>query len=122
MAEIKLLKNKHVVLAVSGGIAAYKIADLTSRLVKAGAMVDVIMTEAATKFVGPITFQGLTHRPVVTEMFSLFQETEIGHVSLGQKADIMIIAPATANTLAKLPMVFQIICSPPQHWPAGHQY
>jgi len=102
MAEIRLFKNINVVLGVTGGIAAYKAVDLTSRLVKAGAKVDVIMTEAATKFVEPITFQALTHRPVVTEMFSLLQETEIGHVSLGKQANIMIVAPATANTLAKL--------------------
>jgi|TARA_B100000315_G_scaffold74774_1_gene68464 phosphopantothenoylcysteine decarboxylase/phosphopantothenate--cysteine ligase len=102
MTEISLFKNINVVLGVTGGIAAYKVVDLTSRLVKAGAIVDVIMTEAATKFVGPITFQALTHRPVVTEMFSLLQETEIGHVSLGKQANIMIVAPATANTLAKL--------------------
>lgn len=102
MTEIRSLKGKNVVLGVTGGIAAYKVADLTSRLVKAGAQVDVIMTEAAAEFIGPITFQALTHRPVVTEMFSLLQETEIGHVSLGQRADLMIVAPATANTLAKL--------------------
>jgi phosphopantothenoylcysteine decarboxylase/phosphopantothenate--cysteine ligase len=102
MASIRVLKDKNVVLGVTGGIAAYKVADLTSRLVKAGALVDVIMTRAATEFVGPITFQALTHRPVVTEMFALLQETEIGHVSLGKRADLMIVAPATANTLAKL--------------------
>jgi phosphopantothenoylcysteine decarboxylase/phosphopantothenate--cysteine ligase len=102
MTEIRLLKGKNVVLGVTGGIAAYKVADLTSRLVKAGAQVDVIMTEAAAEFIGPLTFQALTHRPVVTEMFPLPQETEIGHVSLGQRADLMIVAPATANTLAKL--------------------
>ena len=102
MTEIPLLKDKHIVVGVTGGISAYKVANLTSRLVQAGALVDVIMTEAAAKFVGPITFQALTHRPVVTEMFALLQETEIGHVSLGKRADLMIIAPATANTLAKL--------------------
>jgi len=102
MAEIRLLRGKNVVLGVTGGIAAYKVADLTSRLVKAGALVDVILTEAAAKFVGPITFQALTHRPVITEMFALLRETEIGHVSLGKRADLMIVAPATANTLAKL--------------------
>lgn len=102
MAAIRLLNGKNIVLGVTGGIAAYKVADLTSRLVKAGASVDVIMTEAAIKFVGPITFQALTHHPVITEMFALLQETEIGHVSLGKRADLMIIAPATANTLAKL--------------------
>jgi len=102
MTEIPLLKDKHIVVGVTGGIAAYKAVDLTSRLVQAGALVDVIMTEAATRFVGPITFQALTHRPVVTEMFALLAETKIGHVTLGKRADVMIIAPATANTLAKL--------------------
>ena len=102
MSEIPLLKNKHIVVGITGGISAYKVAGLVSRLVQAGALVDVIMTEAATRFVGPITFQALTHRPVVTEMFELLAETEIGHVSLGKRADLMVIAPATANTLAKL--------------------
>ncbi len=102
MTQVRVLEKKNVVLGVTGGIAAYKVADLTSRLVKAGALVDVIMTQAATEFVGPITFQALTHRPVVTHMFALLQETEIGHVSLGKRADLMIVAPATANTLAKL--------------------
>ena len=100
--RIPVLDGKQVVLGVSGGIAAYKSADLTSRLVKAGAIVDVVMTAAATEFVRPITFQALTHRPVALEMFALLQETEIGHVALGQRADLMVIAPATANTLAKL--------------------
>jgi phosphopantothenoylcysteine decarboxylase/phosphopantothenate--cysteine ligase len=64
--------------------------------------VDVVMTPAAAEFVRPLTFQALTHRPVALEMFSLWQETEIGHVSLGKRADLMVIAPATASTLAKL--------------------
>ena len=102
MTEIPLLKDKHIVVGVTGGIAAYKAAALTSRLVQAGARVDVIMTEAAARFVAPLTFQALTHRPVVTEMFALLAETDIGHVSLGKRADLMVIAPATANTLAKL--------------------
>jgi phosphopantothenoylcysteine decarboxylase/phosphopantothenate--cysteine ligase len=96
------LEGKTVVLGVTGGIAAYKAAALCSHLVKAGAVVDVILTDAAREFVAPLTFQALTHRPVVTEMFSLLAETEIGHVSLAQRADLLIIAPATANTLAKL--------------------
>jgi len=75
---------------------------VASRLVKAGAKVDVVMTEAATRFVTPLTFQALTQRPVVTEMFALLRETEIGHVSLARRADLLIIAPATANTIAKL--------------------
>jgi phosphopantothenoylcysteine decarboxylase/phosphopantothenate--cysteine ligase len=98
----QVLRNKHIVLGITGGIAAYKTAEVTSRLVKAGATVDVVMTEAATEFVAPLTFQALTHRSVVTEMFTLLGETEIGHVSLAQRADLLIIAPATANTIAKL--------------------
>lgn len=97
-----ILKGKSVVLGITGGIAAYKAAVLCSQLVKAGAQVDVIMTEAAREFIAPLTFQALTHRPVVTEMFSLLAETEIGHVSLAKRADLMIVAPATANTIAKL--------------------
>jgi phosphopantothenoylcysteine decarboxylase/phosphopantothenate--cysteine ligase len=100
--RVALLEGKHVVLGVTGGIAAYKSADLASRLVQAGALVDVVMTAAAAEFVRPLTFQALTHRPVAIEMFALLQETEIGHVSLGKRADLMIIAPATANTIAKL--------------------
>jgi phosphopantothenoylcysteine decarboxylase/phosphopantothenate--cysteine ligase len=100
--RIPILDGRHIVLGVTGGIAAYKSADLASRLVKAGAVVDVVMTAAATEFVRPLTFQALTHRPVALDMFSLLQETEIGHVTLGQRAALMIIAPATANTIAKL--------------------
>lgn len=96
------LQGKRIVLGVTGGIAAYKAADLASRLVKAGAIVDVLMTEAATHFVSPLTFQALTQRPVPLDMFALLRDTDITHVSLGQAADLMIIAPATANTLAKL--------------------
>ena len=96
------IQDKQIVLGVTGGIAAYKAVDLTSRLIKAGAQVDVIMTESAQQFVTPLTFQALTHRPVVTEMFSLLAETEIGHVSLAKRADVLVVAPATANTVAKL--------------------
>ncbi len=97
-----ILERKAIVLGVCGGIAAYKAAALCSQLVRAGAVVDVIMTDAAREFVAPLTFQALTHRPVATDMFSLFTETEIGHVSLAKRADLLIIAPATANTLAKM--------------------
>ena len=97
-----ILKAKSIVLGVTGGIAAYKAAALCSHLVQAGAAVDVILTDAACEFVAPLTFQALTHRPVVTQMFALLAETEIGHVSLAKRADLLIIAPATANTIAKL--------------------
>jgi phosphopantothenoylcysteine decarboxylase/phosphopantothenate--cysteine ligase len=98
----QVLRDKQIVLGITGGISAYKAADVASRLVKAGATVDVVMTEAATEFVTPLTFQALTHRPVVTETFALLREMEIGHVALARRADLLIIAPATANTIAKL--------------------
>ena len=89
-------------LGVSGGIAAFKAVELASQFVKLGAQVDVIMTEAAQEFVTPLTFQSLTQRPVVTDMFKLLSEMRIGHVALGERAEVVVIAPATANTIAKL--------------------
>ena len=97
-----ILRDKHIVLGVTGGIAAYKAVEVASRLVKAGAQVDVVMTPAATQFVGALSFQAITGRPVSVEMFALLRETDIAHVSLAHRADLLIIAPLTANTLAKL--------------------
>lgn len=96
------LKGKSVVVGVCGGIAAYKVVEVVSRLKKMGAEVDVIMTANARKFVTPLTFRSLSHRPVVTDMFSDPEYWEIKHVSLAQKADLFIIAPATANIIGKL--------------------
>ena len=98
----EVLAGKRVVLGVSGSIAAYKAVAVASALTQAGATVDVVMTPAATELVRPLSFQAITHRPVSTEMFSLLAETEIGHVTLGHQADVVLVAPATANTLAKL--------------------
>ncbi len=89
-------------LGVTGGIAAYKAVELASRFVQLGAQVDVIMTDAAQEFVTPLTFQSLTQRPVVVDMFRLLSEMRIGHVALGERAEVVVIAPATANTVAKL--------------------
>jgi phosphopantothenoylcysteine decarboxylase/phosphopantothenate--cysteine ligase len=94
--------GKKILLGVTGGIAAYKACEIASRLVQAGAEVDVVMTPAATEFVRPLTFQALTGRPVSLEMFALLREKEIGHISLANRADLILIAPLTANTLAKL--------------------
>ena len=96
------LTNKTVVLGVTGSIAAYKAADLASQLTQAGAKVEVIMTEAATQFITPITFRNITGRPVVTEMFDLASEFSVEHVALAEAADVVVIAPATANNIAKL--------------------
>ena len=99
---MRVLKELNIILGVTGSIAAYKAVGLASRLVQAGAIVDVVMTEAATELVQPLSFQAITRRPVVTEMFTLLAETEIGHVTLAQRADLLVIAPATANTIARL--------------------
>ncbi|WFA09818.1 bifunctional phosphopantothenoylcysteine decarboxylase/phosphopantothenate--cysteine ligase CoaBC [Tissierella sp. Yu-01] len=97
-----MLKGKNIVLGVTGGIAVYKAADLVSKLVKQHANVEVIMTEAATKFVSPLTFQTMSVNKVHTEMFGLVSHFDVEHISLAQKADVILIAPATANTIGKI--------------------
>ena len=97
-----MLKDKVIVLGVSGGIAAYKAADLASKLTQAGANVKVVMTWEATELVKPLTFQALTGNPVVTEMFEPALPSAITHISLADEADIVVIVPATANIIAKM--------------------
>jgi len=97
-----MLKDKTIVLGITGGIAAYKAVDLASKLTQAGAKVEVIMTEAATKFVTPLTLRNITHRQVVTDMFEPTTEWSEEHIALAEAADVIIIAPATANTIARL--------------------
>jgi phosphopantothenoylcysteine decarboxylase/phosphopantothenate--cysteine ligase len=97
-----LIKGKRIVVGVCGGIAAYKAADIVSRLRKGGAQVKVIMTRSATEFVNPLTFQTLSNNRVVYDMFSAPEEWEVEHVSIAQWADCFLIAPATANFLGKL--------------------
>ncbi len=102
---IALLQNKRVVLGVSGSIAAYKAVDLASKLTQYGAEVDVIMTEAAQKFVTPLTFQAVTGRTVYSDLWASNTSglaTHIAHVGLAEAADLLVIAPATADTLARL--------------------
>ena len=96
------LNNKRVVLGVTGSIACYKAADLASKLVQNGALVDVILTSAATQFVSELTFRSITHRPVFTDLYSSESELSINHVALAETADIIIVAPTTANTIAKI--------------------
>jgi phosphopantothenoylcysteine decarboxylase / phosphopantothenate---cysteine ligase len=98
----EVLQGKRVVLGVTGSIAAYKAVSVASALTQAGALVDVVMTLAATELIRPLTFQAITQRPVSVEMFGMLNQTEISHVSLGHHADVVCIAPATAHTLAKL--------------------
>lgn len=97
-----MYKNKCVVLGVCGGIAVYKALDVVSALRKKGVEVRVIMTESATQFVTPLTFQSISQNMVITDMFTEPKAWEIQHISLAQKADIMLVAPATANIIGKV--------------------
>jgi phosphopantothenoylcysteine decarboxylase/phosphopantothenate--cysteine ligase len=96
------LRGANIVVGVGGGIAAYKAAELVRALDKAGAVVQVAMTTSAQKFVGAMTFQALTRRPVFTDLFSLTEEATIGHIAIADKADLVIVAPASANLIARL--------------------
>ena len=97
-----MLKGKQIVLGVTGGIAAYKAVELLRLLAKAGAEVHVIMTRSAQEFIAPLTFQTLSANPVHTELFNLIEEREIGHIALANRADLFVIAPATANFVGKI--------------------
>jgi len=95
------LDSKEVLLGVTGSIAAYKAVELVSRLIKLGASVNVIMTQNATQLLSPLTFQTISRNPVMVDMFAEIEEWQPGHISLADKADILVIAPATANIIAK---------------------
>lgn len=97
-----MLQGKTIVLGITGGIAAYKSADLASKLTQAGAMVDVVMTAEAMEFITPLTLRSLTGRPVVTSMWEPSSEFSAQHISLAEAADVIVIAPATANIIAKI--------------------
>ncbi len=96
-----MIKNKHILLGVSGGIAAYKSAELVRLLRKHGAEVRVVMTESAQQFISPLTFQALSGHPVHTALLDVAEENAMGHINLARWADLFVIAPATANSLAK---------------------
>jgi phosphopantothenoylcysteine decarboxylase/phosphopantothenate--cysteine ligase len=96
------LVGKRILLGVTGGIAAYKACDLTSRLTQIGAVVRVVMTREACEFVTPLTFRSLSRGPVFTEMFEAPREFDPVHVSLAEWAEVLAIAPATANVIGKM--------------------
>ena len=96
------LAEKHIVLGVTGSIACYKALDLASKLVQAGAVVDTILSYGATQFVTPLAFRSITHREVVTDTFDTNSEFSMQHVELARHADIVVVAPATVNCIAKL--------------------
>ena len=97
-----ILKSKNIVLGVTGSIASYKAIDLASKLTQSEAVVDVIMTQSATEFITPLTFQSITHRSVTTNLFDPKSDMAINHVALAERADIVVVAPATASTIAKI--------------------
>ena len=96
------LTNKRIVLGVTGSIACYKALELASKLVQNGALVDTIMTKSSQEFLTPLAFKSITHRDVVTNMYDINSEFAINHVGLAESADIIVIAPATANTISKI--------------------
>src|SRR5688500_14670568 len=96
------LKGREVIVAVCGGIAAYKVADVVSKLVQSGAGVTVIMTAAAQKFVTPLTFEALSGRKVHTSTWELPDSADPQHIKLTERADLMLVAPATSNIVAKV--------------------
>jgi len=101
-AETSPLSGREIVVGVCGGIAAYKVADVVSKLVQAGAGVTVAMTADGQKFVTPLTFQALTGRPVHTHIWSTHDSGDVQHIKLTEKADLMLVAPATATTIARV--------------------
>jgi phosphopantothenoylcysteine decarboxylase len=101
-AMTDILQHREILLGVSGGVAAYKAADLCSRLVQRGAKVTVIMTESAHQFIGATTFEALTGRPVYSHAFEAKEHFRGEHIGLARRATLMVIAPATAQTLARL--------------------
>lgn len=97
-----MLTDKTIVLGITGGIAAYKATDIASKLTQEGARVEVVMTESATRFITPLTLRSITGRPVITDMFEPAAEYSLEHIALAEATDVVLIAPATANTIARL--------------------
>ncbi|HEY5996560.1 MAG TPA: flavoprotein, partial [Candidatus Deferrimicrobiaceae bacterium] len=96
-----VLAGREIVLGISGGIAAYKACEIVREIRKEGGNVRVVMTASAAQFITPLTLQTLSGNPVVTDLFNLISESEIGHISLAQRAGLVVVAPATANIIGK---------------------
>ena len=116
-----MLSGKTILLGVSGSIAAYKIANLASMLVKAHADVHVIMTRNACQFITPVTFETLTGNKCIVDTFDRNFEFNVGHVSLAAKADVFMVAPATANVIGKMGQASPMTCSQRPSSPARLQ-
>jgi phosphopantothenoylcysteine decarboxylase/phosphopantothenate--cysteine ligase len=102
MSSAAALQGKHIVLGLTGGIACYKSAELTRELVRAGATVQVVMTEAAAQFITPVTMQALSGRPVFSSQWDARQPGNMAHIDLSRAADAVLVAPASADFIAKL--------------------
>lgn len=113
-----MLNGKSVLIGITGGIAAYKIAGLCSSLVKLNADTNVMMTENACRFISPLTFETLTNSKCMTDTFDRMFEFDVKHISAAKKADVLLIAPATANVIAKLHTVLPTICLQQPLWHA----
>jgi len=100
------LKNKKILIGVTGSIAVYKTCSLVNMFIQQGADVKVVMSEGATKFVTPLTFQTLTNKPVYTDMWNPVDQNSVEHISLAHWPDLILVAPATANTIAKISLGF----------------
>ena len=101
------LADREILVGVTGGIAAYKTADLVSKLVQAGAAVSVVMTRAAEQFVGPTTFRALTGRPVHRDLFAPVEHYRGEHIGLAQRAELMVVAPAAIASSSRLPRLLR---------------
>lgn len=97
-----MLENLNILLGVSGGVAAYKVVDLAGKLTAAGAKVNTVMTENACRLVGPKSFEAVTCSAVFTSLWSMPEDYKIGHIALVDRADIVVVAPATANIIGKI--------------------
>lgn len=97
-----MLRNKNIVIGITGGIACYKVCEIISYLVKEGANVDVIMTKNAKEFITPLTIETLSKNKVITDMFEKREHIEVEHISLARKANLILIVPATANIIGKV--------------------
>jgi len=102
LSGFTMMHGREILLGVAGGIAAYKTADLTSKLVQSGASVSVVLTQAAEKFIGATTFEALTGRPVHRHLFSPSEHYQGEHIGLARRAELLVVAPATADYLAKV--------------------
>src|ERR1043165_7789800 len=102
LTPVPTLRDREIIVGVCGGIAAYKVADVVSKLVQLGAGITVCMTDEAQKFITPLTFQALSARPVRTSTFDLVESNDPQHIGLTERADLMLVAPATANVIAKV--------------------